>query len=1020
GDVSTNSVFLASIPSNTANEQTMLIIAELPLSPSQTQIASMQYVMERESVFISLRSGDIMTIDVSSGTGDVDIVGTVDSGIMSCAWSPDGELLALVTGEAKLLLMTQEFDVVEEFELARDDKGEVQHVALGWGTKATQYHGKAGKQAALTDGTVKAAVGSADDDFYVRISWRGDGDFFAVSFITASEGRQIRVFSREGTLHSIGEKILCLEHPLAWKPSGRLIAATEKLEHRHDVVFFERNGLRHGEFTLRPCTKRVLDLAWNADSTVLAVLAMVRTTADGVEEPCIELWADKNYHWYLKQELRSSTFGDWISHFVWDPENALCLHVVGRSRYKRICLHGAPDVAHVASEQSSAAACVVDGDKLLYTPFSVASVPPPMALHTIELQAPAAHIAFAGFGSGNDFAALLADRSTVALFEAEPDCSRPEQKKESFLRFSKGALIRQIAWPWPGVVVGLGQQHRVFVLDIESGVSRELALGDLASELDSQLEITLLTSAPHAQTVLMHASNGQVWRMDHRNLAEDIESESFVFSSVCKLPAACVQIDAAKIDDDDNDESLVVLGRTERNQLFADSHLISSVCSSFYLRRDLLLFTTTTHLLRFVPVDADMLTNVAAPLEDSSSLKPFSRHDESQRRVERGSTIVLASPVGESVVFQMPRGNLETVRPRAMVLAVVRRALSSRRYRDALVACRVNRIDMNIIHDHCPEQLIEDLAEFVHQISDPDLLNLFVSGLRDEDVTRTMYTGIKNKSAEPSSVFVEGKATRVCQMLRPVLQKTDAQKYMPTILTTFVCQTPPDIPAALRLLAPLTTDERDKALTYLLFLSDVDTVYEAALGLYDLPLALLVAQRSQRDPREYLTALGALNRLSSEEYRRFKIDAQLGRMELAIEHLCAAFGQQKSDDLWHELAAYVKETALYPVAMQLLANIDQARFREMSELFGDYQAQPSSSSGKTAEWAQAAASYMLAGAQSKAVNAFVQAKDWRTAMALASSPESGFSVQMIHDLAVRASALLADSHMFMDAALVLL
>jgi len=59
-------------------------------------------------------------------------------------------------------------------------------------------------------------------------------------------------------------------------------------EGRHDVIFFERNGLRHGEFSLhvdqlsmqkkRPdggrdeqWGYRVRELAWNSDSTVLAV-----------------------------------------------------------------------------------------------------------------------------------------------------------------------------------------------------------------------------------------------------------------------------------------------------------------------------------------------------------------------------------------------------------------------------------------------------------------------------------------------------------------------------------------------------------------------------------------------------------------------------------------------------------------------------------------------------------------------------------------------------------------------------
>lgn len=46
-------------------------------------------------------------------------------------------------------------------------------------------------------------------------------------------------------------------------------------EGRHDVVFFERNGLRHGEFSVRPehfrKGYRVRELVWSSDSNVLAV-----------------------------------------------------------------------------------------------------------------------------------------------------------------------------------------------------------------------------------------------------------------------------------------------------------------------------------------------------------------------------------------------------------------------------------------------------------------------------------------------------------------------------------------------------------------------------------------------------------------------------------------------------------------------------------------------------------------------------------------------------------------------------
>ena len=35
------------------------------------------------------------------------------------------------------------------------------------------------------------------------------------------------------------------------RPSGNLIASSQKLPNKHEIIFFEKNGLRHGEFSLR-------------------------------------------------------------------------------------------------------------------------------------------------------------------------------------------------------------------------------------------------------------------------------------------------------------------------------------------------------------------------------------------------------------------------------------------------------------------------------------------------------------------------------------------------------------------------------------------------------------------------------------------------------------------------------------------------------------------------------------------------------------------------------------------------
>ena len=173
-------------------------------------------------------------------------------------------------------------------------------INVGWGSKQTQFHGSLGKTAAQAPFTSKVGI-SPDDDNLPRISWRGDCAFFVVSSLSSASSAQVhrtlRVYNRQGLLQTTSEDVAGLEHPLVWKPSGNLIVGTQRFgfegggagrEGRHDVIFFERNGLRHGEFSLRVDQigvkgddidhgrirrwgYKVRELAWSSDSNVLAI-----------------------------------------------------------------------------------------------------------------------------------------------------------------------------------------------------------------------------------------------------------------------------------------------------------------------------------------------------------------------------------------------------------------------------------------------------------------------------------------------------------------------------------------------------------------------------------------------------------------------------------------------------------------------------------------------------------------------------------------------------------------------------
>lgn len=83
-----------------------------------------------------------------------------------------------------------------------------------------------------------------------------------------------------------------------------------------------------------------------------------------------------------------------------------------------------------------------------------------------------------------------------------------------------------------------------------------------------------------------------------------------------------------------------------------------------------------------------------------------------------------------SLVLQMPRGNLETIYPRAMVLAGIRQLIEEVNYGAAFSTCRTQRVDMNILYDHRPVQFLENVGVFLDQVKDAANIDLFLSSLR--------------------------------------------------------------------------------------------------------------------------------------------------------------------------------------------------------------------------------------------------------------------------------------------------
>lgn len=267
------------------------------------KIINLHHFEHNNTSCLVLAGGDLVVVrgEIAAGQEKIEIVGSVDVGISAAAWSPDEELLVVITRAATVLFMTPDFESVADTAFSPDDVKLSKHVNVGWGKSETQFKGKRAK--ALRDPTMPEKVDegtlSPADGQEVFVSWRGDGAFVAINSIEDNTRRIIRVYSREGVLDSVSEPVDGLEGSISWRPQGNLIAGVQRLNGQINLIFFERNGLRHGQSLLKDNTAGELslnpvDLNWNTDSTVLAV-----SYGDH-----IELWTMGNYHYYLKQDIR--------------------------------------------------------------------------------------------------------------------------------------------------------------------------------------------------------------------------------------------------------------------------------------------------------------------------------------------------------------------------------------------------------------------------------------------------------------------------------------------------------------------------------------------------------------------------------------------------------------------------------------------------------------------------------------------------------------------------------------------
>ncbi|CCF56038.1 hypothetical protein KAFR_0A06030 [Kazachstania africana CBS 2517] len=1018
------------------------ILALFNIETFDDKLLSFMHFADTNQLIFIFKQGDIICATYDAVSFDpqqtfVEIVGSIDNGIEAAEWSYDEETLTLVTTDRNVVLLSKSFEPIAEYHLETDDLKISKHVTVGWGKKETQFRGKgtrAMEREALTslkasglvgnelrDPTMPYMVDSGEvthmDNYEVSISWRGDCEYFAISTLETVEDpddedktisrRAFRVFTRDGKLDSASEPVNGMEHNLSWKPQGSQIASIQRKtnmgeENSLDLIFFERNGLRHGEFDTRlPLDEKVNYLCWNSNSEILTLVLPDR----------IQLWVSKNYHWFLKQEIYSHN----IQFAKWHPEKEFTLLYGNDNRVNVVDFAYKMTQGPTLEPFDNGTSLVIDGNIVNITPLAVANVPPPIYFRDFQVSDNVTDVACSL--SNELYAAITKDHLVIASVSSFTDmkkgqhpvvvCEFPQSEFASELD-----SLRQVAFindSVVGILLDTETLSRIALIDVQ-----DPAQPHVLNIVETYDKIVLLKTSLDYNHLVYETRDGTVVELDTDGQ----------LNQITKFPELVRDFRVKRVHNTAHGDSnqwgsesseLVAFGITANGKLFANATQLTSAVTSLEITDSLLLFTTAQHYLQFVHLN-------------STEFKPLPAveanvEDERVRAIERGSILVSTMPSKAAVTLQAPRGNLETIYPRIMVLSEVRKNILSKKYKEAFIICRTHRIHLDILYDYAPDLFLENLNVFIEQIDRVDYLNLFISCLVEDDVTETKYKETLNSgitesfdySPAPLTEMQEyikkkffdaskSKVNKVCNAVLEVLLSNDEykKKYMQSIITAYATQNPQNLEDALLLISSQEDkEEKDASVTYLCFLQDVNIIYKVALSLYDVKLALLVAQKSQMDPREYLPFLQTLHDCKPLR-RKFMIDDYLKNYERALGHLVELDGDE--EDASDELLDYVQTHELYRPALAIF-RYEQGKQNVIYEIFAKHLL---SKQG----YAEAGVIYEMLKNYKAAMDAYVLGKKWREAMTIAVERYSEDVSTIADDLV----SSLSFEHRYVDAA----
>jgi elongator complex protein 1 len=238
------------------------------------------------------------------------------------------------------------------------------------------------------------------------------------------------------------------------------------------------------------------------------------------------------------------------------------------------------------------AVAVIDGKDLKITPFRSANVPPPMSLYEVTV---AQNISDVAFCSATTSIAVL-HQGGIANYSWEVN-STPSSPPVLIGRFTfkdalQNATLRQLCFNEEGDILILCQLETGRPLLQRYGFSEETGRVDEKSFEAAEVSSPVLISSFELDGLTYPFAQGE---------SGDLLSLSLP-SYGLSLAAPCFPMFLPWVEIISHGDEKIAFGMSKTGHLYANSRLLVKNCTSFLLTPFHLIFTTTTHLLKFVHI----------------------------------------------------------------------------------------------------------------------------------------------------------------------------------------------------------------------------------------------------------------------------------------------------------------------------------------------------------------------------------------------------------------------------------